>query len=187
MQHANEDTRTYAIDPTHSNVHFSVRHLMISKVRGTFSGIAGQIVLPADSLIPRSVVVTIDASTIDTRDEQRDAHLRSADFLDTGDFATLQFVSQSVSAIDLGSFEIAGQLEIRGVRRAAVMRAAVAGFGKDPWGNDRVAYEANLTISRKAWGLNWNQALEAGGFAVGDDIEITIDVEAIPQPVPAAA
>jgi polyisoprenoid-binding protein YceI len=187
MQQTNVATRAYAIDATHSNVHFSVRHLMISKVRGTFGGIAGEIVLPGESLIPLSVVVSLDASTVDTRDQQRDAHLRSTDFLDAEHFSKLQFVSESVSAIDLGSFEVFGQLEIRGVRRPAVIRASLAGFGKDPWGNDRVAYEAELKISRKDWGLNWNQALEAGGFAVGDEIDITLDVEAIPQPAPSAA
>jgi polyisoprenoid-binding protein YceI len=177
-----ESLRNYQIDSTHSNVHFSVRHLMISKVRGTFSAISGKIVLPPDALVPLSVAVIIDSATIDTREQQRDAHLRSADFLDTEHFPTMQFTSDRVSAIDLGSFEMTGDLEIRGTRRPVVIRAALAGFGKDPWGNDRVAYEAGLKISRSAWGLTWNQALEAGGFAVGDEIDITIDIEAIPAP-----
>jgi polyisoprenoid-binding protein YceI len=182
MQQTQESLRDYEIDSAHSNVHFSVRHLMISKVRGTFSAISGQIVLPPDALVPLSVAVTIDASTIDTREPQRDAHLRSADFLDTEHFPTMRFASERVSAIDLGSFEVIGDLEIRGTRRPVVIRAALAGFGKDPWGNDRVAFEASLKISRSAWGLTWNQALETGGIAVGDEIDITIDIEAIPRP-----
>ncbi|GAC1537128.1 MAG: YceI family protein [Candidatus Velthaea sp.] len=175
-----DSTRTYAIDGSHSSVHFSVRHLMISKVRGTFSTVAGTIELPAAGVIPVALSVTIDAASIDTREAQRDGHLKSADFLDVEKFPVLRFTSTSIRATTGQSFEITGDLEIRGTTRPVTLAAGVAGQGKDPWGNDRVAYEATAKISRKAWGLTWNQALEAGGVAVGDEIDITLDVESIP-------
>lgn len=177
-----DSTRTYAIDASHSSVHFSVRHLMISKVRGTFNTIAGTIALPATGAIPLAVNVTIDASSIDTREDQRDGHLKSADFLDVAKFPELNFASTSIRTIDPQTFEVSGDLEIRGVKRPVRLAASVAGQGKDPWGNDRIAYEATLKISRKDWNLTWNQVLEAGGVAVGDEIDITLDVESIPVP-----
>ena len=175
-----DSTRTYAIDGAHSSVHFSVRHLMISKVRGSFSAVTGTIDLPAGGAIPLAVNVTIDASSIDTREAQRDGHLKSADFLDVEKFPVLRFTSTSIRPTGAESFDVAGDLEIRGVKRPVTLAASVAGQGKDPWGNDRVAYEASVKISRKAWDLTWNQALEAGGVAVGDEIDITLDVESIP-------
>ncbi len=176
-----ESLRAYSIDPTHSDVQFSVRHLMISKVRGHFKTVAGLIVLPLESIIPTSVNVTIDASTIETRDPQRDAHLKSADFLDVEKFPSLRFASEAVRAIDAQDFEVDGTLEIRGSQRPVTLKASIDGSGKDPWGNDRVAYEATVKISRKDWGLTYNQVLEAGGVAIGDEIDILINVEAIPR------
>jgi len=181
MQQTEATLRNYMVDPAHSNVRFAVRHMLISKVRGTFSVTSGQLVLPANSFIPLSVTITMEASTIDTREQQRDAHLRSADFLDAENFPIIRFTSEHITPIDLDSFEAIGDLELRGMRRTVVIRAAVAGFGKDPWGNDRIAYEATFTINRSAWGLTWNQALEAGGFVVGDEIEVAVDVETVPR------
>ena len=176
-----ESLRAYSIDPTHSDVQFSVRHLMISKVRGHFRAVSGLIVLPLDSIVPTSVNVTIDASTIETRDPQRDAHLKSADFLDVEKFPSLRFASEAVRGIDAQTFEVDGTLEIRGSQRPVTLKASIDGSGKDPWGNDRVAYEATVKISRKDWGLTYNQVLEAGGVAIGDEIDILINVEAIPR------
>jgi len=172
--------RRYAIDPAHTAAHFSVRHLMISKVRGTFGKISGSLELPADSAIPASVAVTIDAASIETREPQRDTHLRSADFLDVENFPELKFTSTAVRPVDAATFEVTGNLEIHGTARPATIKVEVSGQGPDPWGNYRVAYEAAFKISRKDFGLVWNQALEAGGVAVGDEIDITLDVEAVP-------
>ncbi len=176
------DTRAYTIDGSHSAAHFSVRHLMISKVRGTFKTISGTISLPADSGIPSSIDVTIDAASIDTRDPQRDGHLKSPDFFDVEKFPTITFKSTSVKATDATNFEITGDLQIHGVTNSITFSAELSGQGKDPWGNDRVGYEASHKVNRKDFGLVWNQALEAGGVAIGDQVDITLDVEAIPTP-----
>jgi polyisoprenoid-binding protein YceI len=177
---ATTSVRTYVIDPAHTAVHFAVRHLMISKVRGTFEKISGTLQLPADGYIPSSITVTIDAASINTREPQRDTHLRSADFLEAERFPALTFVSSSVTPASGDDFTVKGDLELHGVKHPVTINASVTGHGKDPWGNDRVAYEGRTKISRKDFGLVWNQALETGGVAVGDEIEITFDVEAIP-------
>lgn len=175
-------TRTYVIDPVHSSAHFSVRHLMISKVRGTFRTIAGKVELRANSPIPVAVQAQIDAASIDTRDAQRDGHLKSADFFDVEKFPHLRFTSTRIEAIDTTRFKVIGDLEMHGVTRSVTLDAEVSGQGKDPWGNQRVAYEATARFSRKEFGLVWNQTLEAGGVAVGDEIDITLDVETLPAP-----
>jgi len=175
-------TRSYIVDGTHSSAHFSVRHLMISKVRGSFKTVSGTIELPEGSAIPASVNVTIDAASIDTGDAQRDGHLKSPDFFEVEKFPTLSFTSTSITPIDAESFSATGDLEIHGVKQPLTVTINVSGQGKDPWGNDRVAYETAFKINRKDHGLVWNQALEAGGVAVGEQIEITLDVESIPKP-----
>jgi polyisoprenoid-binding protein YceI len=177
---ATTSTRTYAIDPAHSSVHFAVRHLMISKVRGTFDKLSGTIELPSTGNIPRAINVSIEAASINTREPQRDGHLRSGDFLEVERYPTLSFVSTSVTPAGDSDFTITGQLEIHGTKHEVTINASVTGAGKDPWGNDRVAYEGTTKIHRKDFGLVWNQALETGGVAVGDEIEVTLDVEAIP-------
>jgi polyisoprenoid-binding protein YceI len=182
MTTASTATRAYVIDPAHSSAHFSVRHLMISKVRGTFRTIAGTIELPADGPIPVAISASIEAASIDTREEQRDGHLKSADFFDVEKFPQLRFTSTRIEPLDATHFKAVGDLEIRGVKRTVTIDAEVSGQGKDPWGNARVAYEATTRINRKDFGLVWNQPLETGGIAVGDEIDITLDVESIPIP-----
>jgi len=139
---------SYIIDPAHSSVHFSVRHLMISKVRGTFNTISGSIQLPAEGAIPVAINAEIDATSIDTREAQRDTHLKSADFLEVEKFAALRFTSTQIEPIDATRFKAIGELEIHGTKRPVTLVAEVAGQGKDPWGNDRVAYEATARINR---------------------------------------
>lgn len=175
-------TRSYIIDPTHSSVQFSVRHLMISKVRGAFNTVAGSLQLPADSPIPTAINAEISAASIDTRDAQRDGHLKSEDFLHVEKFTHLRFTSSAIEAVDATNFKVHGELELHGVKAPLTLEAEVSGQGKDPWGNDRVGFEAKARISRKDFGLVWNQALEAGGVAVGDQIDITLDIESIPTP-----
>ncbi len=175
-------TRAYIIDPAHSSIHFSVRHLMIAKVRGTFKLVAGTVTLAADSAIPTALSAEIDASSVDTGDAQRNGHLKSPDFLDAAQFDRLRFTSTHIEAVDDTHFKAVGELELHGVKQPVTLTAEVSGQAKDPWGNDRVAYEATAKINRKDFGLVWNQALETGGVAVGDEISITLDVESIPAP-----
>jgi len=176
------ETRSYTIDSAHAAAHFSVRHLMISKVRGTFKKLTGTIQLPPDSAIPTSVSVTIDAASIDTREPQRDEHLRSADFFDVTQYPSLSFTSTSIKPIDDADFEVTGELEIHGVKKSITTKAELTGQGKDPWGNDRVGYEVTFKLNRKDFGLAWNQALEAGGVAIRENVDVTLDVEAVPTP-----
>jgi polyisoprenoid-binding protein YceI len=171
-------TQIFTIDPIHTNVGFSVRHLMISKVRGHFRSVAGTIAIPAGSDLPEAVDVTIDGSSIDTREPQRDDHLRSPDFLEVATYPTLRFASSSISGSP-SAFQIHGDLTIHGTTRPVVLEASFEGRATDPWGNLRAGYEAHTTISRKDFGLTWNQMLEAGGVAVGDEVRIELNVEAI--------
>jgi polyisoprenoid-binding protein YceI len=175
-------TRSYAIDPSHSNAHFSVRHLMIAKVRGSFNNISGSIQLPADSPIPVSFTAEIDAASVDTRDAQRDGHLKSPDFFDVATYPTMKFVSTHIEPLDATNFKATGTLTLHGVSAPITLVAEVSGQGKDPWGNHRVAFEATAKINRKDFGLVWNQALEAGGVAIGDEVSVTLDIESIPVP-----
>lgn len=172
---------TWAIDPAHSNVQFAVRHLMISTVRGRFFGVGGTITLDEQNLAGSSVVVEIDAATIDTREERRDTHLRSADFLDAARFPTNTFRSTRVEPRRGDAFRIVGDLTIRGVTRQVVLEVEQTGRGRSPDGTEVIGFEATTKINRKDFGLTWNVALETGGVVVGDEIRITIDIEATRQ------
>jgi polyisoprenoid-binding protein YceI len=170
---------TYSIDNAHSDISFSVRHMMFAKVRGHFTkwsaNLAFDPVKPASS----SVEVSIEAASIDTREPQRDGHLRSGDFLDAENFPKITFKSRKVESPASGHYTVTGDLAIRGVTREVVLDVEESGRGKDPWGNDRVAFLAKTTINRPDFGLKWNQALEAGGVLVGEKVEIEIDVQAV--------
>lgn len=171
-------TTTWQIDPAHSHVEFAVRHLMISTVRGRFREFSGSLTGDPSDPATASIAITIDGATIDTRENQRDAHLRSADFLDTERFPALTFTSTRVVP-DGDKLNVAGPLTIRGVTRDVTLRVTPEGRAKDPWGNERVGYSATTTISRKDFGLTWNQALETGGVLVGDDVRISIGIQLI--------
>jgi polyisoprenoid-binding protein YceI len=175
-----QTAKTYSIDPAHTTAEFVVRHLMITKVRGRFTSITGTIVVPEDTGLPTSVDVTIDAASIDTHEPQRDAHLKSADFLEAETYATITFKSTGVDGTG-DAFKVRGDLTIHGVTRPVVLDTTFEGRGSDPWGNDRIGYEAHAKISRKDFGLAWNQALETGGVVVGDEVKIELNVEAIAQ------
>lgn len=172
-------SRTWSIDPVHSQVDFGVRHMMISTVRGTFGELEGTIHLDEDDLTNSSVEVSIDAASIDTRNEDRDTHLRSGDFLNVEEHPTLRFKSRSVEPAGDG-FVVQGDLTIRGVTREVTLEAEELGRGTDPWGNPRVGFRADTRINRKDFGLTWNQALETGGVLVGDEVKISLEVQAIP-------
>ncbi len=171
---------TYTIDNAHSHAQFKVRHMMISNVRGEFSKITGTVVYDADDPTASQIKAEIDVTTINTREEQRDAHLKSADFFDVARYPTITFVSQGIVATGPDSLEVAGDLTIRGkTDTVALVVEDLTPETKDPWGNFRRGASAKTRIRRKDFGLTWNMALEAGGFVVGEEIEITIDVELV--------
>lgn len=179
-------TTTWTVDATHAEVGFAVRHLMISTVRGRFGAVIGTVVVdeanPADS----KVDISIDISSIDTRQEQRDAHLRSADFFDVERFPTMHFVGKQIDGDVTGDFTVTGDLTIRDVTREITLDVTAEGRGLDPWGGERAGFSAKGKINRGDFGLTWNQALEAGGVVVGDEVKITIDLELIRQAAAAA-
>jgi len=172
-------TGTWTIDPSHSEVSFKVRHLGISKTRGRFGSFRGDIVV-ADQPEDSRVAVEIDAASIDTKDEGRDAHLRSGDFFDADSFPTLTFVTTGVEAQG-DRWVVTGDLTIRGVTRPVVLETEVAGLVTDPWGNQRVGFQASAEVNREDFGLTWNAALETGGLLVGKTVQIDLEVEAVLQ------
>jgi len=168
----------YELDPAHSSASFSVRHLMVSNVRGEFARLSGSVVYDPDNLAACRVEV-IDAGSINTREPKRDAHLKSADFLDVANHPQIKFAGKRFYR-ESGSLKVLGELTIRGVTKEVVL--AVDGPTpevKDPWGNRRIGATATATINRTDWGLTWNRALEAGGVVVGEQVAITIDLEAV--------
>jgi polyisoprenoid-binding protein YceI len=171
-------TTTWNIDPAHSMAEFKVKHMMIANVKGQFSKVSGALFLDESDLANSRVEATIEAASIHTRDEQRDAHLKSPDFFDVEKFPTLHFKSKSISIVRDGELGVEGDLTIRGVTRK--VRFSVEGPtppAKDPWGNTRVAISATTKINRKDFGLTWNAALETGGILVGDEVILTLDAE----------
>src|SRR5688572_1675907 len=169
---------TWAIDAGHSNVEFAVRHLMISTVRGRFPDVIGTVELDAEDPANSIVDVAVNVASIDTRQEQRDEHLRSADFFDVATFPALTFKSTRVRR-DGDDFQVDGYLTIRGVTRPVTLHATEEGRTRDPWGGERIGFSVSTKINRRDFGLTWNQVLEAGGFAVGDEVKITVDVELV--------
>ena len=174
---------TWNLDPSHLDVGFAVRHLMISTVKGRFAGVKGTVSVLGDDFRTATVDVTIDAASVDTREPQRDAHLRSADFFDVEQFPTLTFKSRRVQANGADRFTLTGDLTIHGVTREVVLDVASEGMGPDPWGGQRAGFSAKGLVKRSDFGLTWNQLLELGGVAVGDDVKLSIDVELIRQAV----
>lgn len=171
---------TYAIDPAHTTIEFVVRHLMITKVRGRFAGVSGTVELAPGSDVPVSVSARLDAATIDTREPQRDAHLKSADFFEVEKYPALEFASTRIDGAP-DAFTIHGKLTIHGVSRDVALDGSFEGRAADPWGGQRVGYNASTTINRKDFGLTWNAALETGGVMVGDEVRIELDVQAVQQ------
>jgi polyisoprenoid-binding protein YceI len=171
---------TWNIDPAHSIAEFKVKHMMISNVKGHFSKISGVLTLNESDLAHSRVEAFIDAGSIDTRDAQRDAHLRSADFLDVEKFPTLTLKSGRINVLRDGELSVEGDLTIHGVTRKVVFDVeGPTPPTKDPWGNTRVAVSASTKINRKDFGLTWNAALETGGILVGEEVTLTLDIEFI--------
>lgn len=172
---------TWTIDAAHAEVGFSVRHLMISTVRGRFGAVNGTVTIDDANPKASKVDVTIDVTSIDTRQEQRDAHLRSADFFDVANFPTMHFVSKKVVGDVTDEFQLVGDLTIRGITKEVTLEVKAEGRGMDPWGNERAGFSAKGKITRSEFGLTWNQMLEAGGVAVSDEVKLVIDAEVVRQ------
>lgn len=167
------------IDVAHSLIEFSVRHMMLAKVKGTFGRFQGSITLEGDSLVPVAAEVSIETASIDTGVQDRDNHLRSADFFDAEKFPTMRFVSKRAENVTNEGFRLIGDLTIRDVTKEVALEVEPVGKQKDPWGNERVGYSAKTRIDRKDFGLTWNQALETGGLIVSDRVDITLEIEAV--------
>jgi len=180
---ASAGTTTYQIDPRHSSAGFGVTHLMISTVRGEFHGVTGTVVVDDSDISRSSVNVTIDATTVDTREPDRDKHLKSEAFFDVAKYPTITFQSTKVERNSDGNLKVTGDLTIRGVTKTTVLTATLPKAPiKDPWGLQRTAVSASAKINRQDFGVAWNQKLDSGGVVVGDDVNITLDVEMIIPP-----
>jgi polyisoprenoid-binding protein YceI len=172
--------RTFRIDKAHSEAVFQVRHLL-AKVRGRFSDFDGTIDFDEDHPERSAVTVTIRTASIDTNEPDRDAHLRSEDFFAADRYPTVTFRSAAVTPRGDGRFDIAGDLTIRGVTRRITLPVAYLGKATDPWGHEKLAFEAETVVDRKEFGLTWNAALETGGFLVGDEVRVSVSIEAQPD------
>ena len=171
---------TYAIDASHSTVGFVVRHVVVSKTRGSFTDFEGEIHI-AENPLESSVNVTIQADSINTHDEKRDAHLKSADFFDVENNKTITFNSTSVRHTGGSEFEVVGDLTIAGTTKPVTLHLEYEGTAADPWGGERAGFTAKTKVNREEFGLTWNVALETGGVLVGKDITIELEVEAVRQ------
>ena len=168
----------WQFDTVHSHISFTVRHLLVSKVRGHFATWRGSLQLDEANLAGSSVEIEIDAASIDTAEAKRDAHLRSADFFDTETFPKIVFKSTSVEVVDAEHFKVHGDLSMHGVTQPVTLAVEAGGvMAKDPYGLRRAGFSATATIDRKAFGVSWNQALDHGGVAVSDKVALALDVE----------
>lgn len=175
-------TRTvWQLDPSHLEIGFAVRHLMISTVKGRFGATAATVTTEGEDFASAEVEVTIPVASVDTREPKRDAHLRSADFFDAERYPVMTFKSRRVRPLDKHHYQLIGDLTIRGVTREVTLDVHTEGFVRDPWGNDRAGFSAHGTINRQDFGLTYNMALETGGVLVGDEVKLTFEVELTKQ------
>lgn len=171
----------WIVDASHTNIGFTVKHMMVSKVRGSFTGIEGTIDGDPEELTSANIEFKVDMATINTHNEDRDNHLRSADFFDVEAHPQMTFVSTDIQKVDDSEYNVTGDLTIKGVTKKATFEAEYEGRATNPWGQEVVGYTVEGKISRKEFDLTWNQALETGGVLVGDDIKIAIEIEATPE------
>ena len=170
---------TYTIDPSHSRIGFVARHAMITKVRGAFNEVEGSGQFDPQNPEASTISVTIQTASVDTRNADRDAHVRSADFLDVEAFPTLAFVSTAIASTGGDDFDITGDLTVKAVTRPVTFSVELTGTLADPWGNTRVGLEGSAVVNRKDWGLTWNAALEAGGILVSDKVTLELEISAV--------
>lgn len=170
---------TWSIDASHSLVEFSVRHLMISSVKGRFSEVEGELVTDPDNLEEGELSVTIQTKSVNTHDEKRDEHLCSDDFFDVEKHPTMTFQGRTMKHVKDDKYELTGDLTIKGNTNPVTLDVTYTGKGNDPWGNERMGFSAEGVISRKDFGLTWNAPLETGGVLVGDEVKISIEVQVV--------
>ena len=173
--------RTFAIDKAHSEAIFQVRHL-VTKVRGRFTDLGGTLAFDEASPERSTVSFTIQAASIDTGTPDRDAHLRSEDFFHVEKHPVMTFVSTGITPLGGNAYDVTGELTLRGVTKRITLPVSYLGKAKDPWGNEKIGFEAETTINRKDYGLVWNAALETGGFLVGDEVKVSVSIQAALQP-----
>lgn len=172
---------TWTIDPAHTNVEFAVKHLMIATVKGSFGAVKGTVTIDEANPANTKVEAEIEIASITTRADQRDTHLRSPDFFDAEKYPTMKFTSTRIEATGDGEYKLTGDLTIRDVTKPITLAVTDEGRARDPWGGERAVFSAKGKLNRGDYGLHWNQALEAGGVVVGDEIKISIDVEVVKQ------
>ena len=178
MTTLNELNGTYTLDPSHTSVGFTTRHAMVTKVRGTFNEVEGQ-ATTGPNLEGASIEVTMQAGSVDTRNGDRDGHLKSADFFDVETYPTITFRSTEVAAVDADTLRVTGDLTIKDVTRPVTIDFDYAGAAKDPFGNERIGFEGSVVVNRKDFGLTWNAALETGGVLVSEKVTLEFEVSAI--------
>ena len=172
-------TGTYAVDPSHSRIGFVARHAMVTKVRGSFNEFEGSGYFDAENPANSRLTVTIQATSIDTRNADRDAHLRGNDFFDASTHPTISFASTAVAATGDSTYRVTGDLTIKGVTRSVSLDVELTGTVQDPWGNTRLGLEGSTVINRKDFGVSWNAALDAGGVLVGEKVTLEFEISAI--------
>lgn len=171
----------WILDPSHSEILFRVKHMMITNVKGEFRKFNGEVLSEGNEFIGSSIKGTIEASSVFTNTEDRDAHLRSADFFDAENYKEISFNGASMTKTDDEKYQLKGNLTIKGVTKEVIFDVEFGGINKDPWGNEKAGFSLNGKINRKDWGLNWNAALEAGGVLVSDEVKINAEVQLVKQ------
>jgi polyisoprenoid-binding protein YceI len=171
----------WAVDSAHSSVDFTVRHMMIAKVKGTFQSFEAVIEADPKDLTTANIQFSVDLSSVDTRNTDRDAHLRSADFFDVENQPKMTFQSTKIVKTDDGEYEVSGDLTLHGVTHPEKFAVIFEGSGQDPWGNEKVGFSAQGNIKRSNYGLTYNAALETGGVLISDDVKVSIEIEALKQ------
>ena len=172
-------TGTYALDPAHSRIGFVARHAMVTKVRGAFNDVEGSATIDGDNPENSSVNVTVKVDSIDTRNAQRDGHLRTNDFLDIENYPTITFASTAIKYLGGSDFEVTGDLTIKDVTKSITIPLEFQGSAKDPFGNDRIGFEGSVVVNRKDWGITWNAALETGGVLVSEKVTLEFEISAV--------
>ena len=175
---------TWEVDPAHTHVEFAVKHLMIATVRGRFSDVTGTVSVPDGDFSRAQVEAIVKVASLDTREPQRDAHLKSPDFFEVDKYPTMTFRSRRVehASRDSNQYRLIGELTLHGVTKEVALEATLEGLAKDPYGNNRAGFSATGKLNRKDFGLGWNQLLETGGVVVGDEVKISIDSQAVAKP-----
>jgi len=176
-----ENLQTWSLDPSHSEIVFKVKHLMITNVKGEFKSFNGTIVAAGNDFSKAKINLTLDAASIFTNSTDRDAHLRSADFFDTEVFPELVFEGTAFSRLDDENFKLTGNLTMKGITKEVTLDVEFGGLMKDPWGNEKAGFSVSGKLNRKDWGLNWNAALESGGVLVSEEVRINAEVQFVKQ------